>query len=46
MSKSKSGKVTRDTPQLITDTFPEAVAKIKIFPTTSGQVTINRGEWQ
>ena len=31
MSKSKGGMVTRDTPQLITDTFPEAVGKIK-FP--------------
>ena len=31
MSKSKSGMVTRDTPQQIVDTFPEVVAKIK-FP--------------
>ena len=29
MSKSTSGMVNRDTSQLITDTFPEAVAKIK-----------------
>ena len=29
MSKSKSGMGTRDTPQLMVDTFPEAVAEIK-----------------